>query len=215
MLAQILKNLVWFGHSGFCLEAGGKTVYFDPFRLSGELKAADIILVSHEHYDHCSPEDIAKLLKPGTILITEPMAAAKLQDGLETRIMRPGEHIQVGDIMVEAVPAYNINKRFHPRGNNWLGFVIDIAGVKIYHAGDTDYIPEMQGIDTDIALLPVSGIYVMTPREAAQAAIDIKPQVAIPMHYGSLVGDPAAGHEFKQELAGRVRVELTNSEIVD
>ncbi len=215
MLEQILKDLVWLGHDGFCLDAGGKIIYFDPFRLSGNLKAADIILVSHEHYDHCSPGDITKLLKPATIVITEPMAAAKLQDGLDIRIMRPGEHLRVGDMMVEAVPAYNTNKKFHPRENNWLGFVIDIAGVKIYHAGDTDYIPEMKAIDADIALLPVSGIYVMTPREAACAAIDIKPQEVIPMHYGSLVGDPTDGHEFKQALAGRIRVELINNELVD
>lgn len=208
MIEQFLKNLVWFGHDGFRLTMGGKNIYFDPFRIVGKLKPADIIFISHEHYDHCSPEDIAKILKPDTIIVTEPMAADKLKDGIDVRIMRPGEHLQIDDVGVAAVAAYNTNKKFHPKENNWLGFVVDIAGVKIYHAGDTDYIPEMKKIDTDIALLPVSGTYVMTASEAVQAAIDVNPQLVIPMHYGSLSGTPEDGPEFMRAMAGKIRVEL-------
>ena len=206
MIDQILKNLTWLGHDGFSLKAGGKTIYIDPYKVSGDQEPADIILVTHEHYDHCSPADIEKLVKSDTIIITEPMAAGKLKGDIRT--MRPGDSMQVEGIKVEAVPAYNTNKKFHPQTNKWLGFVISVDGIKIYHAGDTDYIPEMKRLEVDIALLPVSGTYVMTAGEAVQAALDINPQVVIPMHYGSLVGTPEDGAEFARALSGKLRVEL-------
>lgn len=206
MIDQILKNLIWLGHDGFCLKAVNKTIYIDPFQISGDFEPADIILVTHEHYDHCSPADIEKLVKADTIIITDPMSARKLKGDI--RIMRPGDNMLVEGIMVEAVPAYNTNKKFHPKANKWLGFVITVDGVKIYHAGDTDHIPEMKKLEVDIALLPVSGTYVMTANEAVQAALDINPKVAIPMHYGSLVGTPQDGPEFECVLSGKLRVEL-------
>ena len=206
MLDQILKNLIWLGHDGFFLKAAGKTICIDPFRVSGVVEPVDIILVTHDHRDHCSPEDIDKIAKSDSIIITEPMSADKLKGDIRT--MRPGDSMQVDGITVEAVPAYNTNKKFHPKANNWLGFVISIGGIKIYHAGDTDYIPEMKRLNVDIALLPVSGVYVMMASEAVQAALDINPQVAIPMHYGSLVGTPEDGLEFARGLSGKLRVEL-------
>ncbi len=210
-LIPLLNDLVWLGHDSFCLSAAGKTIYFDPFRLAGEFVPADIIFVSHEHYDHCSPEDIAKLLKPETIIVTEPMSAVKLSADLDIRTMRPGEHLQIDNVGVTAVPAYNTNKKFHPKENNWLGFIIDIDGGRIYHAGDTDYIPEMKGIEVDIALLPVSGTYTMTAKEAVLAALDINPQVVIPMHHGSLVGKMDDGREFMTGVAGRIQVKLVSA----
>lgn len=207
MVDDILKQLAWLGHDAFRLQAGGKTLYFDPFQLAGQPVPADIICISHEHYDHCSPEDVAKIAGPQTVIMTEPQAAKKLSG--QVRAMKPGERATVGEITVEAVASYNTNKKFHPQGNHWLGFVVTVGGVRVYHAGDTDFIPEMGQIKADIALLPVSGTYVMTAEEAAQAALAIRPQVAIPMHYGAgVVGTAEDAARFAKLLAGKVRVEL-------
>ncbi len=207
MVGDILKQLTWFGHDAFRLVAGGKTIYFDPFKLSGAPPAADLICISHEHYDHCSPADVAKIAGPQTVILTESQAAKKLSG--EVRVLKPGERVTLGAVTVETVPAYNTNKKFHPQTNRWLGFVVTVAGVRIYHAGDTDLIPEMRQIKADIALLPVSGTYTMTAEEAAQAALMIQPQVAIPMHYGAgVVGTAEDAAHFAQILAGKVRVEL-------
>jgi len=190
MVNDILRQLVWLGHDAFRLEAGGLTIYFDPFKLTGQPLPADLICISHEHYDHCSPQ-----------------AAKKLRG--QVRTLKPGERVTVGAVTVEAVPAYNTNKKFHPQANRWLGFVVTVEGVRIYHAGDSDFIPEMREIKADIALLPVSGTYVMTAEEAAQAALAIRPQVAIPMHYGAgVVGTAEDAALFAKALAGKIRVEM-------
>jgi L-ascorbate metabolism protein UlaG (beta-lactamase superfamily) len=206
MIEKILSNLEWLGHDCFRLRAAGKVLYFDPFQLAGEPTPADIILVSHEHFDHCSPEDIAKIKKQSTIIITEPRAAAKLTGNVKT--MQPGQTLTLDGFTVQAVRAYNTNKKFHPQANSWLGFIVTVEGVRIYHAGDTDHIPEMAGYAADIALLPVSGTYVMTADEAAQAALAINPKVAIPMHFGSIVGADADARRFAAVLAGKIRVNI-------
>lgn len=207
MVDDILNKLTWFGHDAFRLEAGGLTIYFDPFRLPGQPIPADLICISHEHYDHCSPEDVAKIQGPQTVILTEPQAAKKLSGTV--RVLKVGERVTLGAVTVEAVAAYNTNKKFHPQANRWLGFVVTVEGVRIYHAGDTDLIPEMGQLKADIVLLPVSGTYVMTAEEAAQAALAIRPQVAIPMHYGGgVVGTAADAARFAKALAGKVRVEV-------
>ena len=126
--------------------------------------------------------------------------------------MRPGDRLSVKGLEVEAVPAYNLNKDFHPKDAGMLGFVVNIGGVRLYHAGDTDFIPEMKGIKTDVALLPVSGTYVMTADEAVEAALTIKPKVAIPMHYGAIVGDKNDAEHFRDQLAGRIEVVILEKE---
>ena len=206
MIDKILANLEWLGHDCFRLRAGGKVIYFDPFQLAGDLVPADIILISHEHYDHCSPEDIAKIQQQSTIIITWQHSAAKLAG--DVKRLEPWRTITCDSVTVETVPAYNTNKKFHPQANNWLGFIVTVEGVRIYHAGDTDYIPEMADYRADIALLPVSGTYVMTADEAAQAALVIKPQVAVPMHFGSLVGKQSDAERFAAKLEGKIRVHL-------
>jgi len=207
MVDDILKQLTWLGHDAFRLEAGGKIIYFDPFNIAGHPAPADIICISHEHYDHCSPEDVVKIAGPQTVILTEPRAARKLSGAVRT--LKIGERVTLGTVTVEAVAAYNMNKKFHPQPNRWLGFVVTVEGVRVYHAGDTDLIPEMGQIKADIALLPVSGTYVMTAEEAAQAALTIKPRVAIPMHYGGgVVGTAEDAARFAKFLAGKVRVEL-------
>ncbi|MCB2184616.1 MAG: MBL fold metallo-hydrolase [Desulfobulbaceae bacterium] len=204
MLDTILANLEWLGHDSFCLHAAGKVIYFDPFQVSGNLDPADIILISHDHFDHCSPEDVTKIQQDSTTIVTEPESAKKLTGTVKS--LQPGDSITVDNIKIEAVPAYNTNKKFHPQSNNWIGFIVTIEGVRIYHAGDTDHIPEMKNFDTDIALLPVSGTYVMTAEEAATAALDIKPQVAIPMHFGAIVGEKSDAEHFSEKLEGKIKV---------
>ena len=206
MVDTILGKLEWLGHDGYRLAAGNQVIYFDPFKLSGEHQPADIILVTHDHFDHCSPEDIEKIQKESTTIITEPNSAKKLSGSVIT--LQPGESCEVNGISVEAVPSYNTNKKFHPKKNSWLGFIITVEGVRVYHAGDTDYIPEMKNFKTDIALLPVSGTYVMTADEAAQAALDLQPEIAIPMHYNSIVGDASDAEQFAKALEGKIRVEI-------
>ncbi|HIJ90278.1 MAG: MBL fold metallo-hydrolase [Desulfobulbaceae bacterium] len=206
MVEKVFKNLQWLGHDAFLLRAGGKIIYFDPFQLGAGLPPADIICITHAHYDHCSPADVLKIQQPSTYIVTETQAAAKLKGKI--MILAPGERREVEGVMIEAVPAYNLDKEFHPQGNSWLGFILTVEGVRLYHAGDTDYIPEMKNIRADIALLPVSGTYVMTSEEAARAAIVIGPKIAVPMHYGANVGTGDDAHRFAAALAGQVRVEL-------
>ena len=201
-IQEMKQNIVWLGHDGFRIDAS-TCIYIDPYQIDGG-KPADLILVTHEHFDHCSPEDVARIQQPGTVIITEKDSAKKLSG--DVRVMTPGERLLLDGLTVEAVPAYNTNKDFHPKANRWLGFIIDIDGVRIYHAGDSDYIPEMKDLDVDIALLPVSGTYVMTADEAVEAALAIKPKLAIPMHYGAIVGDQSDAIHFRDKLAGRVDV---------
>lgn len=190
----MIENIHWLGHDSFRLE-GEVTIYIDPWKLPSNLPKADIILITHEHYDHCSPEDVAKIQKADTVIVTIPAAAKKLKG--EVKTVKPGDKITVKGIEIEMVPAYNIDKPFHPREAGHVGFIVTLGGKRIYHAGDTDFIPEMKGLKTDIALLPVSGIYVMTADEAAKAADAIKPEIAIPMHYGEIAGSEKDAERFK------------------
>lgn len=205
-LLEFAKKISWLGHDGFRIESGIMT-YFDPYQIKTDVKA-DLILITHDHFDHCSPEDIEKIKGPDTVIITEKDSAKKLAGDI--RIMEPGDKLTVKNISIEAVRAYNTDKAFHPRKNNWLGFIVTIDGCRVYHAGDTDIIPEMSDIDVDIALLPVSGTYVMTAAQAVEAAKIIKPGLAIPMHFGSIVGNDDDARYFKEKLEGMVDVLLLN-----
>ena len=147
-----------------------------------------------------------KLKHDKTVIITEKDSAAKLSGDI--RIVSPGETITLDAVTVEAVAAYNVNKNFHPKAKGWLGFVVTVDGIRIYHAGDTDFIPEMKALDVDIALLPVSGTYVMTAPEAVEAALAIGPKIAVPMHYGSIVGAVSDAETFRSALEGKIDVHI-------
>jgi L-ascorbate metabolism protein UlaG (beta-lactamase superfamily) len=205
---DFITKIKWLGHDGFRMDAE-KTIYVDPYEISGG-PLADLILISHEHFDHCSPGDVAKIQGPGTVILTEPASAAKLSG--DVRVMKPGDRVTIDGVSVEAVPSYNTDKAFHPKGNAWLGFIVEVEGVRVYHTGDSDFIPEMKGMDVDIALLPVSGTYVMTAEEAVKAALAIRPKLAVPMHYGAIVGDARDAGRFQQQLAGKVEVMILKKE---
>ena len=178
----VLERLHWLGHSSYRIDRP-LVIYIDPWQLPAGSPPADIILVSHEHHDHCSPEDVQAVRGSSTVVIANTTASAKLK--APVTILTPGESTMVGTVAIEAVPAYNTNKDFHPKAAGHIGFILTLDGERLYFAGDTDVIPEMEGMACDVALLPVSGTYVMTADEAVEAARRIQPRVAVPMHYGA------------------------------
>jgi len=200
----MLENITWLGHDAFKI-AASKIIYLDPYELSGEAEPADIICISHDHYDHCSPDDVTKILKEDTVIVAAQNCEGKLKG--DVRWVKAGDKVTIDDLIIEAIPAYNVKserQQFHPREAGGVGFILTVEGTRIYHAGDTDPIPEMEGLGVDIAMIPVSGVYVATAEEAVEAANKIKPKVVIPMHYGSVVGSRADAERFKELWSGEV-----------
>ncbi len=209
----------WLGHDGYKLTVDDKmNIYIDPYQISGthhNKKDADIVLISHNHYDHLSLDDLKHVVGNNTIIVaaTECIEQLKNVKPAETREVAPGDKIIVHDIPIEIVAAYNTNKHFHPKADGKVGFIITLNEMRIYHTGDTDDIPEMSATEPDIALVPVSGTYVMTAEEAAKAVNEkIKPKkVTIPMHYGSIVGSEKDAAKFK-ELVTACPVQILEKE---
>ncbi len=207
-LKEAVKKIHWLGHDAMRID-GSTVVLIDPFRIS-VTKPADLILISHDHSDHNSPEDVAKVRTKDSVIVTDAASARKLKG--EIKVVAPGDRLTVKGVEIEVGPAYNTNKEFHPKDAGMLSFVIKLDGVRYYHAGDTDFIPEMKQLDVDIAFLPVSGTYVMTAEEAVQAAKAIKPKIAIPMHYGAIVGSEDDAKKFKKALEGQIEVVILQKE---
>lgn len=204
----MVKGIHWLGHDTFKFECE-KIIYTDPYNIRKKDKA-DIILITHDHYDHCSQEDIGKIRSKETVIIATKDSANKLTGNL--KVIRPGEKLTVSGVDIEAVPAYNIDKTFHTRDRGWVGYIFSFKGLRVYIAGDTDYIPEMKNIKADIVILPVSGTYVMTAEEAVKAALDIRPRIAIPMHFGSVVGTIKDAERFADGLKGKIEVIIPEEE---
>jgi len=208
---RVAEAIHWLGHDAMRVDAGDVVIYFDPWQLGDDPREADLVLITHDHRDHCSPEDVEAVCKEGTEIVTVAAAAKKLP-GKTIHEVRPGASLTVKGITVETVPAYNTNKfrspgvPFHPKEAGYVGFVITVDGVRIYHAGDTDVIPEMEGLEADIALIPVSGTYVMTVEEALEAARVIGPKLAIPMHVGRGIGSLEDAERFAERSPVPARV---------
>ena len=193
-------NIYWYGHDAFRIDDNGVQIYIDPWKLPNDAPHADIILISHSHYDHYSAPDIQMLKKTTTQIIVSHDIATKETGAIA---LLPNQTYTAGKVTVLTVPAYNINKQFHKQDDQWLGFIVTLSnGIRIKHSGDTDLIPEMDSIETDVALLPVSGTYVMTAEEAVKAATIIKPAIAIPMHYGDIVGSREDAEYFITHYPG-------------
>lgn len=213
---MLLDSLEWLGHSGFRIGVGRAFVYIDPYRVPDDSPPADLILITHGHYDHFSPRDVERLSKDDTWLVGPPAVAERVSGRVHS--VAPGEVLEdelLRGVHVAAVAAYNTSKRdadgkpFHPREAGWVGYDLNLRGERLYHSGDTDVIPEMDSVTgVDVALLPVSGVYVMTAQEAAEAARRIQPRVAIPMHWGEHLGTEKDARAFAARAKGDVEVRI-------
>ena len=208
-------KITWLGHNGFLLEAHGKKIYVDPFQIDGREKpSADYLLITHSHYDHLSIPDIEQIITAETVVLCPPDCQSKLLKFKmkQLKTLEPGTEFEDSLLRVLAVPSYNKDKPFHPRDNDWLGYLITTAEVTVYHSGDSDLIPEMADIECNIALLPVSGTYVMNAAEAAEAVEVIEPEIAIPMHWGALIGTHDDAQAFKKAVGSKAKVVILEKE---
>lgn len=194
------EQIFWLGHDTILIQFNGKNIYFDPYQISKKSPPADYVFISHEHFDHLSVEDLQIILNPKTKIIIPVQWASKLK-GLKGEVVgvKIGDKTRVDDFEVQVVPAYNPKKQFHPKNYGGAGYIVKIGEKVYYHAGDTDFIPEMKDFpEIDVAFLPVSGTYVMDAKEAAEATKVMKIKKAIPMHYGAIVGSDKDAEEFKK-----------------
>ncbi|MCR5388799.1 MAG: MBL fold metallo-hydrolase [Lachnospiraceae bacterium] len=208
-----LNNISINLHSSIRI-AGAKVLYFDPFKIEVGAHDADVIFVTHEHYDHFDPSSIAKVAKAGTVVV----APKSMKDIMEKEsgaenimLLEPGVTAGVCGIAVETVRAYNVGKQFHPKERDWNGYIVTLDGVRYYVAGDTDANEDNKKVQCDVALIPAGGTYTFDSKEAAEYALHLKPKAVIPTHYGSVVGKPGDGADFKKyvEAAGAgIQVEL-------
>jgi len=197
-----VDHIHWLGHASFRLDDGAATIYIDPWKLPAGAPKADLILITHSHFDHCSAEDIAKIEKPATVFVA-PADVASTLAGKQVVTAAPGGSYQAGPVKVAAVAAYNTNKDFHPKSAGWVGYVVTLStGQRVYHTGDTDATPEMEAVQTDVALMPCGGTYTMTAAEAAAAANAFTPAILIPMHWGDIVGSRGDADEVAKAFAG-------------
>ena len=194
-------------HSSIRIQ-GQTVLWFDPFQLRTAPKDAAVILLTHEHYDHFSPEDIARAAAPGAVFVAPKAMEKKVAPYGKVIGLWPGETAEVAGVTVKAIPAYNVSKRFHPRKNDWLGYLVEMDGQRIYVCGDSDVTPEAMAVQCDILLCPVGGTYTMTAAEAAQLANTIRPKLAIPTHYGTVVGSRQDAETFRRLVDSAIAVEL-------
>lgn len=189
-----------------------KIIYFDPFQIRQEYRDADLIFITHDHYDHFSLEDIGRVAKKDSkIILPEKMKKDRKKLSFSDNLIfyvEPGQSYMVDGVSFKTVFSYNLVKPFHPKGNRWVGYLLELGGICYYIAGDTDLIEEIQDVQCDVAFLPIGGVYTMNYKKAAELANRIKPKVVIPVHYGSIVGKKEDGLKFKERIAAGVQCEL-------
>ena len=206
----MLENIQVLNHSSIKINRE-KVIYIDPFKIDNDYHDADIIFITHSHFDHYSEEDIGKIIKENTkLIVTEDLEQKVLEKVKKENVIsiQPEKNYLVNGMNFETIPAYNINKQFHPRANNWVGYIIDLNGIKYYFAGDTDITEENKKVKCDVAFVPVGGTYTMTAKEAAELVNIIKPKIAVPIHYGSVVGTNKDAEDFvirlNEKIEGRI-----------
>ena len=204
-------TLQWLGHASFNICHEDTVIYIDPWKLKDSPHDATLVLVSHSHYDHYSPSDIAGISGPETKLVASADVVKKEKNG---EMILNGLTIEFGSVRVSGVAAYNPSKQFHPKANNWVGFVIEVGSKRIYYAGDTDLTDEMKSLkEIDVALLPVGGTYTMDAAEATEATKYLKPKRAIPYHWGDIVGSRADAEKFANTVECETKI-LTPGETI-
>ena len=200
----MLENINVLCHSAIRLEIDNKIIYIDPYSLTSNANDADLIFITHDHYDHFSIEDIKKVEKSNTIfIIPESMLENAIKSGIkENRIIKikPNQNYKYENLKIETIPAYNVNKKFHPKENNWVGYLIEYNNVVYYIAGDTDITNENKKVKCDIAFVPIGGTYTMNYKEAAKLINEIKPKFVVPIHYGKIVGTKQDALNFEKLL---------------
>ena len=207
----MLENIEVLCHS--CIKFNKEEViYFDPFKIEKNYNDADVIFITHDHYDHYSEEDIDKVIKERTIIVApEDMLTKLLKKGFEREnivLVELNEKYRVRGIEFKTIPAYNVNKQFHPKANEWVGYLIELEGITYYIAGDTDITEENKKVNCDVAFVPVGGTFTMDYKEAAELINEIKPKIAVPTHYGSIVGEKSDGVSFSKLVSPEIEVEI-------
>jgi L-ascorbate metabolism protein UlaG (beta-lactamase superfamily) len=204
----MLERFTWFKQSAYRWDGDGVTVYIDPWGVPEGAPEADAIFITHAHDDHFQPEEIERLSRKDTQIVAPRDIAADLSGNVQA--VAPGDTIEAGGIKGEAVPAYNIKEErldMHPKSNGWVGYLLQLGDATYYHAGDTDHLNELETLVPQVAFVPIGGTYTMDPSEAAGLIRTMSPQLAVPMHYGYIVGTPADAERFSQE-AEPVKVEI-------
>lgn len=210
-----LENITVNTQSSIRIE-GSKVLYFDPFQITEAKHDADIVFITHEHYDHFEPDSIVKIKKDSTLLVAPESMKKKVisESGLASEqcvFYNPGEEHKQGEITIETIPAYNKLKPFHQKGKKWQGYVVVMDDIRYYVAGDTDVNEDIKKVQCDVAMIPIGGHFTMDKKQAADYAVALKPQAVIPTHYGSIVGNQTDGQDFEKDVrAGdpEIQVEL-------
>ena len=205
----MLENIKVLCHSSIKFEKG-QIIYFDPFKINENYNDADIIFITHSHYDHFSEEDILKVKKEETkIVVPEDLYNRSLELGFSEEnilVVRPNEEYEINNIKFKTIPAYNLNKNFHPKTNNWVGYIITLDNIVYYIAGDTDVTEENRKVKCDVAFVPIGGTYTMTAKEAATLVNEINPKITVPIHYNCIIGSKEDEKVFKNSVNDDIEV---------
>jgi L-ascorbate metabolism protein UlaG (beta-lactamase superfamily) len=198
----MLERLTWFRQAAIRYAGDGLTLYLDPWGTQTDDRPADVILITHAHFDHLQPHEIERLSTPGTKVVAPRDVARELSG--DVTAVAPGESHEVAGVRFETVPAYNVAEErldMHPKANGWVGYVLELGGHRYYHGGDTDALPELESLSTDVAMVPIGGTFTMDYREAAGLVKTMRPKFAVPIHFGFVVCSPSHGDLFRREAA--------------